>query len=132
MKHFLILLFGCLPFFASAQVTISDKTADYFLEVDDKAHICDTQIKVKDLIISDLKRQILTQKLIIKTYNDPIKGDSALFRQKLATKDEELSFKDVEIKSQKKEIRKQKLLKWVVIIGLGAIIVEEEIRWLKK
>ena len=132
MKYFLILLLGCCSFFASAQVTISDKAADYFLEVDDKFHILETQIEVKDRIISDLNDKILTYKLIVKTYNDPIKGDSVEFRNKLATKDEELSFKDKETKSYKREANKQKVLKWVFIVGLGAIIVEEEVRWLKK
>jgi len=114
-----------VSFFADAQVTISDKAADYFLEVDDKFHILETQIHTEDVIIKNLQQQVLTQKLIIKTYSDPIKGDSVEFRKMIATKDEQMSLKDKENKFLKRSLVKQKILTWVFVIGFGAVLVKD-------
>lgn len=127
-KYFLILLLSGASFFARAQVTISDEVADYYLELDDRFKLLSIEVVDLKKINENLRKQLLLSQSITKTYV----SDSSVFRGIIATKDEQLSFKDKELNLARKEIRNQKLKKWIFIIGLGFVIVEEEIRYLRK
>lgn len=127
-KYFLILLLSGVSFFARAQVTISNDVADYYLELDDKYKLLSIEVVDLKKINENLRKQLLLSKSITKTYV----SDSSVFRGIIATKDQELSFNKEELKLAHKEIRNQKLKKWIFIIGLGFVIVEEEIRYLRR
>jgi|GEM_PF-6926821 len=128
MKTFLILLLSGTSFFARAQVTISDDVADYYLELDDRYKLLTIEVVDLKKINENLNKQIAQYKFIGTTYV----SDSSVFRGIIATKDQQLTFKDKELKLANKEIRKQKIKKWIFIIGLGFVIIEEEVRYLKR
>lgn len=119
MRYFLIILFGSVPFFASAQVTIPTETARYFLERDDLARVLTRKDSLNTEIVLNLNQQLLIQNKIIETY----KQDSATCNQVVKLKDEEMDILNRELKLAKKDARKQRVLKTLSLIGTGVLIV---------
>lgn len=114
-KYFLILLFSVVTFCAQSQVTVPDNVARFYLEQNEKVKVYERLVMTKDSRIALLERKIITQGLIIKTYE----SDSTTFRGIINTNGELLAFKDKQLVIANKEIRRQKRQK-NVIIGAGA------------
>lgn len=87
MRYFLIFLFGCFSFFASAQVVIPPAVARYFLEQDDRVKILIQKDSINQLLVGNLSQQIEIKNKIITIY----KGDSVIFKNIITTKDEEIA-----------------------------------------
>lgn len=101
MKYFLILLFGCFSFFASAQeVIIPADVARYFLETHDRVKILIKKDSVNQLIVSDLTKELSIKQVIINAYQ----ADSVIFKSILALKEKQDSLLRQEIVNFQKTI----------------------------
>lgn len=118
MKNiFLILLFSVVTFCATAQVTIPDETARFFLEQREKVKVYERIIPLKDARIANLEKQVLVQKFKVHTYE----SDSASFRGIINTNGDIIKMKDIELGENKKEIRSLRRQRNVAVgVGVGA------------
>lgn len=118
-RNFLILLFSVITFCASGQVTIPDDVSRFFLEQREQVKMYEKIVVTKDRRIALLEQKVITQGLIIKTYE----SDSLSFRGIINTNTDLLKFKDKQLAQANKEIRRQKRQKNVIIgAGSGAVV----------
>lgn len=119
MKYFLILLFGSLSFFASAQVCIPDDVARYFLEAADIASVLQRKDSLSNLEITSLNGVIVQKDSIISSFER-----EKIFREKKdSLRQQELKIKDQELSITKKQLKKQKIQKTFVFIGAGVVLI---------
>jgi uncharacterized coiled-coil protein SlyX len=121
MKLFYLLL--ALPLFASAQVTIPDQAARFYLERHKKATVLEEIVVIKDGRISNLDARLAEQNRLIQNLEkqvmlEKLKSDLSNTR---ITKLEGTNRKLV------REARKQKLLKNIAIIGGVSLLILNEI-----
>jgi hypothetical protein len=121
MKLIVGLVGAVFVFFAApsfSQVTITEQTAQYFLEADDERHILREKDSLNTQSISEQQRTISLQRGIITTY----KTDSVSYAQVIQIKNWELNFKDEQIKANRREIRKLKFHK-IAIATVGGLLI---------
>lgn len=102
---------------ATAQVTIPNDVAAFFLEQNDRTKLYEVKLRLKDQIIQNLEKQVDTHQLITITY---VK-DASLYEELLQNKDDQNKMKDDQLEWANKEIRRQKFLKIIIVVG---VIVE--------
>ena len=103
MRKFLILLFSVTIFCANAQVTISEKTARYFLEQDDRAKLLEKKDSISQAIIKNQGLLLINKDKIIETYQ----YDSVIYEKLLAIKDSTISDRNEQLKSSHKLLNKR-------------------------
>lgn len=121
MKYFLVLLFACVSFFASAQdslVTIKPSTARYYLAVEDSFNI----YKLRDTKHIQLIGDLLAKDEVREQQMKNCAKDVERKNEEAALDKEELVFYKNELRIAKSDIRKQKFQKVVIIIG-GVVLV---------
>lgn len=117
MRYFLVIIFGCLPFFASSQVNIAEKTARYFLEQDDKAKIYEKRDSVQQAEIINLNEKRKTQGEVINRMAE----DRKTFEERDKLRLEKLAEKDAIIEQQQKDMRRQKF--WGTVKQVGTVVI---------
>jgi hypothetical protein len=99
---------------ATAQVTIPNEVAAFFLEQNDRTKIYEVQLRLKDRIIANLEKQVATHQLVTVTY---VK-DASLYEELLQNKDDQNQMKDDQLEWANKEIRRQKFIKIIIVVGV--------------
>lgn len=99
---------------ATAQVTIPNEVAAFFLEQNDRTKIYEVQLRLKDRIIANLEKQVATHQLVTVTY---VK-DASLYEELLQNKDDQNQMKDNQLEWANKEIRRQKFIKIIIVVGV--------------
>lgn len=99
---------------ATAQVTIPNDVAAFFLEQNDRTKIYEVQLRLKDRIIANLEKQVATHQLVTVTY---VK-DASLYEELLQNKDDQNQMKDDQLEWANKEIRRQKFIKIIIVVGV--------------
>lgn len=118
MKYFLIGLFSLFFNLCSAQVTIPDPVAEFFLEKNEQAKALEKEVvnlKEKVNVLKDEIKNLSKQKDIDRADITNLEGQLGLAK-------EELKFKEDQYGVLKKEIRRQKIQKVIAFIVTGIVV----------
>lgn len=113
------ILFGLISFLSPAQdstVCIKPSTARYYLEVEDEMYVLREKDTLQNLLIGNLREQVLTKDRIVRTYE----MDSQLYADYIDNLFLESAFKEEETSRNEKRLVRQRNM--AIGGGAGALI----------
>lgn len=115
----LVVFFEFLFRSCTAQVTIPDDVARFFLEQNDKAKLLEKQVEIKNQIISNLNSQLQISGTIIVTYID----ESVLYKRFIESMKQQSALISTQLNNAIREVRRQKFQKVVTWVAGGVLFV---------
>jgi hypothetical protein len=121
MRYFLVLM--TLPLFASAQVTLPEAAARFYLQQHKRVEVLTGVVQIKDKRIENLETQVTT----LKSINHNLEKQVMTERMKAELSHERVIRLEGTNRKLIKEARKQKFLKNIAIIGGVTVLVLNEL-----
>jgi hypothetical protein len=122
MKYFLILLLGCLPFFAAAQdstVQIKPETARYYLEIEDEVFLLREKDSISNELIYNLSSEIRLKDMIITS----LQGDTLIYQKREEALIQNAKWLERDLELTEKKLKKSQFRGTVLIGATGGAML---------